>query len=119
MPSLLTDWPGRFSLFFDQSKNTNFVEDVEFLLPVSSNSIQRFQRRSRKCLLQSEAGATILVSPIDPKTTNLVEDFKFLLPVKFRQIKFSSFRGEVENVKTDGQRTRHHNSALEHSAQVH
>ena len=27
---------------------------------VSSNSIQRFQRRSRKCLSQSEAGAAIL-----------------------------------------------------------
>ena len=32
-------------------KNTNLVEDVEIYLPVkvSSNSVQRFQRRSRKC----------------------------------------------------------------------
>ena len=38
-------------------KNTNLVEGVEILLPIkfSLNSVQRFQRRSRKCLSQSEA----------------------------------------------------------------
>ena len=43
-------------------KNTNLVEDVEILLPgqVSLNSVQGFQRRSRKCLSQSEARAAIL-----------------------------------------------------------
>ena len=43
-------------------KNTNFVEGVEILLScqVSLNSVQRFQRRSRKCLSQSEARAAIL-----------------------------------------------------------
>ena len=43
-------------------KNTNLVEDVEILLPVkfSLNFFQRFQRRSRKCLSQSEARAAIL-----------------------------------------------------------
>ena len=42
--------------------NTNLVEDVEILLPVkvSLNSVQRFQRRSRKCLSQSEARVAIL-----------------------------------------------------------
>ena len=48
-----------------------------------------------------------LVFPIGPKNTNLVEDVEFLLPVKFRRILLSSFRGEVEYVKslrrTDGQ----------------
>ena len=34
------------------------------------------------------------------KNTNLVEDVDILLPVKFRGILFSSFRGEVENVKS-------------------
>ena len=115
---------------------------------VSLNSVQRFQRRSRKCLSQSEARAAILffrsaqktqtwyrtlrscfllsflefhsavseekskmsqpirgqgghlVFPIGPKNTNLVEDVEIYLPVKFRQIPFSSFRGEVENVKS-------------------
>ena len=43
-------------------KNTALVEDIEILLPVkvSLNSVQRFQRRSRKCLSQSEARAAIL-----------------------------------------------------------
>ena len=45
-----------------------------------------------------------LVFPIGPKNTNLVEDFEILLPVKFRSIRFSGFRGEVENEKVhDGQ----------------
>ena len=30
-------------------KNTNLLEGVEFLLHVLSNSVQRFQRKSRKC----------------------------------------------------------------------
>ena len=63
------------------------------------NSVQRFQRRSRKCLSQSEARASIFF-PTDPKNTNLVEDIEILLPVKFRWIRFSGFRGEVENVKS-------------------
>ena len=41
-----------------------------------------------------------LVFPIHPKNTNLVQNVEFLLPVKFRQILFSCFRGEVENVKS-------------------
>ena len=41
-----------------------------------------------------------LVFPISPKYTNLVEDVEIYLPVKFRQIPFSGFRGEVENVKS-------------------
>ena len=41
-----------------------------------------------------------LVFPIGPKNTNLVEDVEIYHPVKFRQIPFSGFRGEVENVKS-------------------
>ena len=41
-----------------------------------------------------------LVFPIGPKNTNLVEEVEIYLPVKFRQIPFSGFRGEVENVKS-------------------
>ena len=46
-----------------------------------------------------------LVFPIGPKNTNLVEDVEIYLPVKFHQILFSSFRGEVENVKSQRRRT--------------
>ena len=43
-------------------KNTNLVDGVEILLPVKIplNSVQPFQRRSRKCLSQSEARVAIL-----------------------------------------------------------
>ena len=68
---------------------------------VSLNSVRRFQRRSRKCLSQSEARAAILFFPIGPKNANCVEDVEILLPVKFRWIPFSGFRGEVENVSAN------------------
>ena len=41
-------------------RNTYWVDDIEILVPVLLNSVQRFQR-SRKCLSLSEARATILV----------------------------------------------------------
>ena len=41
------------------------------------------------------------VFPIHPKNTNLVEGVEILLPIKFRQIPFSGFRGEVENVSAN------------------
>ena len=41
-----------------------------------------------------------LVFPIRPKNTNFVKDVEIYLPVQFRQIPFSGFRGEVENVKS-------------------
>ena len=68
---------------------------------VSLNSVQRFQRRSRKCLSQSEARAAILFFRSARKNTNLVEDIEILLPVKFRWILFSGFKGEVENVSAN------------------
>ena len=98
-------------LFFRSAqKNTNMVEDIQILLPikirwipisgfrrsvenVSENQTpgrqscffrsadQRFQRRSRKCLSQSEARAAILFFPIGQKNTNLEEDVEILLPV--------------------------------------
>ena len=85
------------------------------------NSFHQFQRRSRKCLSQSEARAAILFFQSAWKETNLVEDVEILLwPVKFCWILFSGFREEVQNVKVndgwrmDGRQTmRDHNSALE------
>ena len=54
-------------------KNTNLVEDIEILLPdkVSLNSLQQFQRRSRKCLSQSEARAAILFFRLARKKNKL------------------------------------------------
>ena len=68
---------------------------------VSLNSVQRFQRRSWKCLSQSETRAAILFFWSAPKNTNLVEDVEILLPVKFCWIPLSSFRGEVENLSAN------------------
>ena len=50
-------------------KNTNVVEGIESLLPGKFRWIPSsgFQRRSRKCLSQSEARAAILFFPIGPK----------------------------------------------------
>ena len=95
--------PGRPSCFSDRPEKHKLGRGCLDLAScqVSSNSVQRFQRRSRKCLNQSEARATILFFPIGPKNTKLVEDIEILLPVKFRWIPFSGFRGEVENVSTN------------------
>ena len=41
------------------------------------------------------------VFQIGPKNTNLVEGVEILLPIKFRWIRFSGFRGEVENVSAN------------------
>ena len=75
--------------------------DVDFLIPVKfhKNSVQPLQRRSRKCLSQSEVEAAIFSVPISPKNFNFVEDIEFCLPVKFCQIPFCCFR-EAENVES-------------------
>ena len=95
--------PGRPSCFSDQPEKHKLGRgrwDLAFC-QVSLNSVQRFQRRSQKCLSQSEARAAILFFPIGPKNTNLVEDIEILLPIKFRRIPFSGFWGEVKNVSAN------------------
>ena len=94
------------SSFSDRSKNTNFLEDLSSSWDLAScqvllNSVQRFQRRSRKCLSQSEDRAAILVFSFNlpKKPTNFLEDVEILLPVKFCWIPISGFREEVDNVK--------------------
>ena len=76
------------------------------------------QRKSRKCLSQSEAGTAILFfwsarkklckghwylasCQVSSNNTILVEDVEILLPVKFHGILFSGHRGEVENVSAN------------------
>ena len=82
----LTDQPGRLFLLIHRPEKHKLgrgrwdLASCQVLL----NSIQRFHRRSRKCLSQSEDRAAILFFPIGPKNTNLVEDIEILLPVKFR-----------------------------------
>ena len=95
--------PGRPSCYSDRPEKHKLGRgrwDLAFC-QVSLNSVQRFQRRSRKCLSQSEARAAILLFRSAQKNTNLVEDFDICLPVKFRWIPFSGFRKEVENVSSN------------------
>ena len=70
------DWPGRPFLYTNQSERHKLDRGRWYLAScqVSLNSVQRFQRRSRKCLSQSEARAAILFYRSAPKNTNFVED---------------------------------------------
>ena len=94
---------GRPSCFFDRPEKHKLGRGRWDLAScqVSLNSVQWFQRRSKKCLSQSEVRVAILFFPINPKNTNLVEDIEILLPVKFSWIPFSGFRGKVENVSAN------------------
>ena len=62
--------PGRPSYFSDQSEKHKLGRGRWDLAScqVSLNSVQRFQRRSRKCLSQSEARAAILFFRLARKT---------------------------------------------------
>ena len=95
--------PGRPSCFSDRPEKHKLGRGQWDLASywVSLNSVQRFQRRSRKYLSQSEARAAILFFWLARKNTNLVEDVEILLPIKFCWIPFSGFRGEVENVSAN------------------
>ena len=68
---------------------------------VSLNSVQRFQRRSRKRSRPIRGQGCHLVFLIGTKNTNLVEGVKILIPVKFRWIPFSGFSEEVENISAN------------------
>ena len=90
--------PGRSSCFSDRPTKHKLGRGHWDLAScqISLNSVQRFQRRSRKCISQSEARRPSCFSD-QPEKHKLVE---FLLTVKFCWILFSGFRGEVENVKS-------------------
>ena len=87
---------GGYPIFLISTKNASLVEDVEDLAScqVLLNFIQRFQRKSWKCLSKSYDRGGHFVSPIHLKNTNLVEGVEILLPIKFRRIPFSGLRGE-------------------------
>ena len=83
-------------------KNTNWVEDVEILLPVKFRwtSVQPYSEKSKISQpIRGRGGHLIFSDP--PKNTNLVEDDKILLPVEFRWIPLCGFRGEVENISAN------------------
>ena len=86
----------RRSWFSDQPKKHKLGRGCWVLASrhVSSNSIHRFQIRSRKCLSQLEAGRPSWFKD-KLENTNVVKDLEFLVPVKFRRITFSYIRGKV------------------------
>ena len=81
-------------------KNTNFVKDIEIVLPVKFHWIpfSSFREVEMSPPIRGQGGHFIF--PIGPKKTDYVEDIDILLPVKFRRILFSGFR-EVENVSAN------------------
>ena len=82
--------PGGYLCFsINPSPHTSFPHPAHASCQVSSNSIDQFPRRSRKCLSQPKAGGGHIVLPISPKNTNLVEDVEsFLASLSF--VKFHS-----------------------------
>ena len=95
--------PGRPSCFSDRPEKRKVGRGRWYLAScvVSLKSVKRFQRRSWKCLSQSEVRAAILYFRSARKNTNLVEDVEILLPIKFHRFPFCGFRGEVENVSAN------------------
>ena len=95
--------PGRPSCFFVRPEKQKLGRGCWYLASyqVLWNSVQRFQRRSWKCLSQSEAWEAIFFFPIGPKNTNLIKEVEILLPVKFHWIPFSGIREEVKNVSAN------------------
>ena len=94
--------PGRQSCFSDRPEKHKLGRGRWDLASyqVSLKSVQRFQRRSQKCLSQSEARRPSWFS-VWPKNTNLVEGVEILLPVKFHWIPLSGFYREVKNVSAN------------------
>ena len=81
-------------LLMHQPKKHNFVKGDHVLAScqVSSNSVQRLQRRSRKCLIQSDLRAVIFdFRSARFINTNLVEDVKYLRRIKFHSTDISIF----------------------------
>ena len=80
-------------------KNTNLVEGIEILLPVKIRSAVSTEKLKMSQPIRGQGGHFVFL--ISPKNTNLVEGVEILLPIKFHWIRFSGFRGEVENVSAN------------------
>ena len=87
-------------------KNTNFVEDVEILHPVSF--VKFCSEEMSKMLKPIRGRGSHLVFLIGPKNTNLIADVEILLPVKFHWIHIQRFLRKSWKCKKlttdDGQR---------------
>ena len=119
-PCWFSDWPerekeGDLTQSYDKTpytnrkfenqrttKNTNLLEDIEILLPVNFiKFLSAVSEEKPKMSQQIRGNGGHLVFPIGPKNTNLIKDLKILLPVEFLPIRFSGFRGEVNNVSAN------------------
>ena len=100
MSQPIRGWGGHF-VFPIGGKNTYLVEDLASC-QLSLNSVQQFQRRSRKCLSQSEARAAILFSdqPEKHKLGRGRWDLASCHRSAWAAILFSGYR-EVENVSAN------------------
>ena len=94
--------PGRPPCFSDRSEKHKIGKGCRDLASckVPLNSVQGFQRISRKCLSQSEARAAILFFPIGPKNT-LGRGRWDLASGQVLLNSIPGFRGEVENVSAN------------------
>ena len=90
---------GGHLVFPSGPENTNFVEDIEILLPVKFSWIpfNSFRGEVENVSANQRPGRPSCFL-IGQKNTNTVEDVEILLTVKFHWIPISGFRGEVENV---------------------
>ena len=129
VPPFLTDRPGRQYLFTHRPEKHKLGRRRWDLAScqVSLNSVQRFQRRSRKCLSQSEARAANLFFRSARKHKlgrgrwDLASCQVSLNSIqRFQRRSWKCEKLTTDGRRTDGRRTmRDHNSALEPSVQVH
>ena len=124
--TFMTDRPGRPFYFTDWPEKKHKLGRGRWDLAscqVLSNFVQRFQRRSRKCLSQSEARAAILFfrSARKHKLGRGHWDLAYCQVLSNFVQRFQRRSRKYEKLTTtDGRRTTYdHNSALEPSAQVH
>ena len=90
-PSCLSDRPENHKLGRGRWNLPSFQHSL--------NSIQWFQRRSRKCRSQSEAGGHLVFSN-GPINTNFVKDVEILLPVNIRWIPFKRRSRKCDKLMT-------------------
>ena len=88
---------GGHLVFHISPKNTNLVDGIAILLPVSFVEFRSaVSEKSKNVSANQRPGPPSCFSNL-PENTNLVEDVEILLTVKFRRI---PFRGEFENVRS-------------------
>ena len=94
----LRGWGGHFFPIGPITQTLEMTLSSSFLSSVGKFHSAYSEKRSK--MSHPIRGWAAILFPIGPKNTNLVEDVEFLLSVQFRQILFSGFREEVENVKS-------------------